>query len=150
MCAGWLARWVAATVLVAPGSGIVEEAWPYAPQMTHAESSGRLARILDAAEAASPVDAVEAVTRELGVALGATEVSFLIADLSGRALVRLAHVPLDEAGDRSDGGRLKPGERRDAEELATVSAVRRWAHGAGGPYPDRAGCRAQRAPPMVI
>ena len=66
---------------------------PYAPQMTLAESSGRLGRVLHAAEAASPVDAVEAVTRELGVALGATEVSFLIADLSGRALVRLSHVP---------------------------------------------------------
>jgi len=79
-----------------------------------------LARILDAAEAASPVDAVEAVTRELGVALGATEVSFLIADLSGRALVRLAHAPLGEAGTRSDDSRGKVGERRDAEEFATV------------------------------
>lgn len=92
----------------------------YAPRMTHAEWSGRLARVLDAAEAASPVDAVEAVTRELGIVLGATQVSFLIADLSGRALVRLAHVPLREVDD-SDGGRpLEPGERRDAEELATV------------------------------
>ena len=111
---------VASTVLVAAGSGIVEEAWPYAPQMTRAESSGSLARILDAAEAASPVDAVEAVTRELGVALGATEVSFLIADLSGRALVRLAHAPLGEAATRSDHSRVKVGERRDAEEFATV------------------------------
>ena len=88
--------------------------------MTPAESSGRLARILDAAEAASPVDAVEAVTRELGVALGATEVSFLIADLSGRALVRLAHAPLGEVDDRTADGGSKPVERRDAEELATV------------------------------
>ena len=94
---------------------------PYAPQMTLAESSGRLGRVLSAAEAASPVDAVEAVTRELGVALGATEVSFLIADLSGRALVRLAHVPLHEADNGSGGGQtLEPGERRDAEEHATV------------------------------
>ncbi len=93
---------------------------PYAPQMTHAESSGRLGRVLDAAEAASPVDAVEAVTRELGVALGATEVSFLIADLSGRALVRLAHVPLHAADDGVGGQTLEPGERRDAEEHATV------------------------------
>ena len=50
-----------------------------------------------AAEAASPVEAVEAVTRELGQVLGATKVSFLIADLSGRALVRLAHVHLSAA-----------------------------------------------------
>jgi serine phosphatase RsbU (regulator of sigma subunit) len=94
--------------------------------MTPAESTRRFARVLDAAEAASPVDAVAAVTRELGVALGATEVSFLIADLSGRALVRLAHVPLGDAGDAGDaddtgGGQgAAPGERRDDEELATV------------------------------
>jgi len=66
--------------------------------------------MLDAAEDASPVDAVEAVTRELGAALGARAVSFLIADLSGRALVRLAHVPFGGA----DGG------RRDGDEVATV------------------------------
>jgi hypothetical protein len=40
-----------------------------------------LTQALDAAEAASPVEAVEAVTRELGRALGASRVSFLIADL---------------------------------------------------------------------
>ena len=88
--------------------------------MAPAESSGRLGRVLDAAEAASPVDAVEAVTRELGVALGATEVSFLIADLSGRALVRLAHVPLHQGAAHSGGTTLAPDERRDAEEFATV------------------------------
>lgn len=66
--------------------------------------------MLDAAENASPVEAVEAVTRELGAALGALSVAFLIADLSGRALVRLAHVPLGGAGTG----------RRDGAELATV------------------------------
>lgn len=76
--------------------------------------------MLDAAEAASPVDAVEAVTRELGMALGATVVSFLIADLSGRALVRLAHVPLHQVDDDIGKEKLAPGERRDAEESATV------------------------------
>ncbi|MEV1075793.1 PP2C family protein-serine/threonine phosphatase [Micromonospora parva] len=69
-----------------------------------------MAHMLDAAENASPVEAVEAVTRELGAALGARTVAFLIADLSGRALVRMAHVPLWDAG---------PG-RRDGTELATV------------------------------
>ncbi|WP_239163528.1 PP2C family protein-serine/threonine phosphatase [Paractinoplanes rishiriensis] len=69
-----------------------------------------VAGMLDAAENASPVDAVEAVTRELGAALGARTVSFLIADLSGRALVRLAHVPFHDAG----------GARHDGEEVATV------------------------------
>ena len=75
--------------------------------------------VLAAAEAASPVEAVESVTRELGLALGATSVSFLIADLSGRALVRLAHVPLRARapGSSMPFGR---GERRQAEESATV------------------------------
>ncbi|WP_089156166.1 PP2C family protein-serine/threonine phosphatase [Micromonospora sp. NBS 11-29] len=69
-----------------------------------------MARLLDAAENASPVEAVEAVTGELGAALGARSVAFLIADLGGRALVRLAHVPLGDAG----------AGRRDGTEVATV------------------------------
>ncbi|MBA2578441.1 MAG: serine/threonine-protein phosphatase [Euzebyaceae bacterium] len=71
-----------------------------------------LRRLLDAAEDASPVQAVEAVTRDLGRALGATSVSFLIADLSGRALVRLTHVA-SQGAQESD-------VRRDDEERATV------------------------------
>ena len=67
--------------------------------MEHRERLLSLGPVLGAAEASSPVEALEAVTRELGLALGATSVSFLIADLSGRALVRLAHVPLDAAAD---------------------------------------------------
>ena len=75
-------------------------------------------RLLDAAEDASPLDAVEAVARELGVAFDALAVSFLIADLTGRALVRLAHVPL--AAGRVGGGVPGRGVRREGEELATV------------------------------
>jgi serine phosphatase RsbU (regulator of sigma subunit) len=76
---------------------------------------------LDAAEATSPVEAVESVTRVLGLALDATSVSFLVADLSGRGLVRLAHVPLSAADqDNSRKTSLRAGERRDVEELATV------------------------------
>jgi serine phosphatase RsbU (regulator of sigma subunit) len=71
-----------------------------------------LRRLLDAAEDASPVSSVEAVTRNLGLALEATSVSLLIADLSGRALVRLAHVALDAP--------LVEGVRQDDEERATV------------------------------
>lgn len=66
--------------------------------------------MLAAAENASPVDAVEAVTRELGAALGARTVSFLIADLSGRALVRLSNTSLPVSGSG----------RRDGREVATV------------------------------
>jgi serine phosphatase RsbU (regulator of sigma subunit) len=73
--------------------------------------------MLDTAEAASPVEAVEAVTRELGVALGATTVSFLIADLSGRALVRLAHIVVAESDPPP---RDTVGHRRDIEESAVV------------------------------
>ncbi|MEH0845642.1 PP2C family protein-serine/threonine phosphatase [Micromonospora sp. CPCC 205711] len=70
-----------------------------------------LGNVLRAAEDAAPVDAVEAVTRGIGVNLGARWVSFLVADMSGRALVRLAHdVPF---GDR-------PGRRRQDEDVATV------------------------------
>ena len=65
--------------------------------MSSDDGQRTLGSLLAAAEAASPVEAVEAVTRELGLALGATKVSFLIADLSGRALVRLAHVQLRDA-----------------------------------------------------
>jgi serine phosphatase RsbU (regulator of sigma subunit) len=85
-----------------------------------------LTRVLEAAEAASPVEAVEAVTRELGLALGATAVWFLIADLSGRALVRLAHVDLGDAPSAPDAGAqagLGRAERRrtgQAGETATV------------------------------
>lgn len=61
-------------------------------------ASEALSRVLDAAEEVSPVQAVEAVTRELGTALGARAVSFLIADLSGRGLVRLAQTTVSEAG----------------------------------------------------
>ena len=73
-----------------------------------------------AAEAASPVEAVEAVTRELGLALGAAKISFLIADLSGRALVRLAHVQLGPGDGVADAATLAPDERRTDEESATV------------------------------
>lgn len=82
--------------------------------------SRTLGSVLAAAESASPVDAVESVTRELGLELGATRVSFLIADLSGRALVRLAHVLLRTAEGVDIETPIAPGERRAAEESATV------------------------------
>ncbi|HEX8626847.1 MAG TPA: serine/threonine-protein phosphatase, partial [Catenuloplanes sp.] len=70
------------------------------------------ANVLRAVENAAPVDAVEAVTRGIGVDLGALWVSFLVADMSGRALVRLAHVPVGDL----------PGRRRQDEDVATVLA----------------------------
>src|SRR5215217_1299321 len=78
-----------------------------------------LADVLDAAEAAAPVDAVVAVTREFGGRLSAISVSFVIADSSGRALVRLAHVPLALVGEAASSS-PKRGVRRDDDESARL------------------------------
>jgi serine phosphatase RsbU (regulator of sigma subunit) len=72
---------------------------------------------LQAAEDAAPVEAVEAVTGTIAEALHASSVSLLIADLSGRALVRLTHQPTPDG----------PG-RRQGEEVAEVLPFD------GGPY----------------
>jgi hypothetical protein len=66
--------------------------------------------MLLAVEKAAPVDAVEAVTRSIAVSLDALWVSFLVADMSGRALVRLVHVPIGDV----------PGGRRQDADLAMV------------------------------
>ena len=60
--------------------------------------------LLEAAEAAAPAEGVDAVARILARMLGAREVSFLIADISGESLIRLTRAP----------GRKAP--VRDAEE----------------------------------
>ncbi|CAA9382326.1 MAG: Serine phosphatase RsbU, regulator of sigma subunit [uncultured Nocardioidaceae bacterium] len=79
--------------------------------------SDHLARLLDAAEAAAPVDAVGALTRELGARLSASSAAFLVADSSGRALVRLVHVPL--GSELAEEAPLPgAGYRRDGEESA--------------------------------
>ena len=103
-----------------------------------------LDRLLDAAEDASPVEAVEAVTRELGAALGATAVSFLIADLSGRSLVRLTHVRqstrsptagVPDGSDRRQGGETAEelpfdgGPAEKALRTQTVQVLRETATG---------------------
>ena len=84
------------------------------------EGPKAVADALAAAEAASPVEAVEAVTRQLGLALGALSASFLIADLSGRALVRLAHVRLETVDGVEVSTPIQRHERRTDEETATV------------------------------
>src|SRR2546423_12013872 len=47
--------------------------------------------LLAAVEAAPPVAAVDVLAAALAEAIGAREVSFLIADFSGRSLIRLGH-----------------------------------------------------------
>src|SRR4051794_27257222 len=60
-----------------------------------------LRRLLEAAEAAAPVDAVDAVARTLKDMVAAEHVSFLIADFSGDALIRLGHLPQGSAPSRT-------------------------------------------------
>ena len=62
-----------------------------------------LGTLLAAVEAAPPIDAAEVVAAALADALGARDVSFLIADYSGRSLIRLSHVrrTTAEANDAS-------------------------------------------------
>src|SRR4029453_8056457 len=80
-------------------------------QVTDSGMSGvDLNGVLLAVEKAAPVDAVQAVTRSIGESLDALWVSFLVADMSGRALVRLVHVPIGEVS----------GARRQDEDVAVV------------------------------
>ena len=62
-----------------------------------------LRSLLERVEAAAPVDAVAAVADQLAVLTGAAEVSFLIADFSGHALVRLGTATGAGGGSRSQG-----------------------------------------------
>ncbi|MFI7602440.1 PP2C family protein-serine/threonine phosphatase [Actinoplanes sp. NPDC049681] len=79
--------------------------------MTTNDMSGSdLNDVLLAVEKAAPVDAAQAVTRTIGLSVDASWVSFLVADMSGRALVRLAHVPI---------GAVAGGRRQD-EDVAVV------------------------------
>lgn len=60
-----------------------------------------LGALLAATEDAAPIDAIDAFAEHLSHALGATEVSFLIADFSGHSLIRLGHTSQQSRG----GGR---------------------------------------------
>ena len=61
-----------------------------------------LRALLESVEAAPPTAAVEVVTHELAVMVGARAVSFLIADFSGHAVVRFgrAEPGVDSADSR--------------------------------------------------
>src|SRR4051795_7708060 len=58
--------------------------------------------LLEKVEAAAPIDAVEVVAVELGDMVNATAVTLLIADFSGRAVVRLTSAKMVE-GARGHG-----------------------------------------------
>lgn len=76
---------------------------PYVLCVPSTPPGWELSEVLEAVEAASPVDAVDAVTGRLAAALDADAVAFLIADLGGRALVRLGHGDGAVAGARRLG-----------------------------------------------
>ena len=69
---------------------------------TRRRSSLDLAELLAAVENAPPVAAADVVGEQLAQAIGASEVSFLIADFSGDLLIRLRH---DESLPTSSGDR---------------------------------------------
>ena len=56
-----------------------------------------LGELLEAVEDAPPVAAVDVLGERLKEAIGATDVSFLIADFSGQALIRLEHAGSEQA-----------------------------------------------------
>src|SRR5438094_1652367 len=76
------------------------------------QSPLNLNALLAAVEAAPPVAAVEVLAAALAEAIGAREVSFLIADFSGRSLIRLGH-----AGGK---GKLRMQGKETAERVPLV------------------------------
>jgi serine phosphatase RsbU (regulator of sigma subunit) len=70
--------------------------------------------LLEAVGAAAPVDAVDAVADQLAALFGARRVTFLIADLSGRAVVRLT---------RGRGGGRGGHEADESEEIPLEGTV---------------------------
>ena len=69
----------------------------------HDRPRADLRALLELVEAASPTDAIEVVADELAALVGAHAVSFLIADFSGRALVRFGTPVRGGPGARKQG-----------------------------------------------
>jgi serine phosphatase RsbU (regulator of sigma subunit) len=74
-----------------------------------------LRALLESVEAAAPTAAIEVVTRELAVMVGARAVSFLIADFSGHAVVRFGR-----AEPRADGAGRHDVRSRETLPLANT------------------------------
>ena len=118
------------------------------------QRAGRLdlGQLLAAVEDAPPVAAADVLGARLGDALGAREVSFLIADFSGRALIRLGHAgsvgrhahagPRDRrarAAGRNPHGRAMPAQTVEVEAAGGERGVR------AGDQPRRGDRRARAA-----
>jgi hypothetical protein len=86
-----------------------------------------LRSLLERVESAAPIDAVTAVADQLAVLSEATEVSFLIADFSGHALVRLStstHTPEGSRTHGPEGAETLPLEGTEyAQVLRTQQAL---------------------------
>ena len=74
-----------------------------------------LRTLLAAVEAAPPIDAVDVLAAELAAMVGATEVSLLIANFSGTAVVRLSHA--------TSGQLLRDGHNERGESLPLPESV---------------------------
>lgn len=115
---------------------------------TMPEPGQALGRVLDAAEDASPLDAVEAVTGALADSLRAEAVFFLIADLSGRGLVRLSRTgngPGDaftrfDVGEQAEVLPFSGGPAEEAVRTQQVQVV----------PPPRAGAEGVEDAPWVV
>src|SRR4051812_22775539 len=84
---------------------------PRVPPMTDQQLSRTdLRALLESVEAAPPTQAIEVVTHQLAMMVGARAVSFLIADFSGHAVVRFGRADLD----------VDPGEHRGARSRTTL------------------------------
>ena len=71
--------------------------------MANPSSRTDLRGLLEKVEAASPIEAVEVVADELAAMVGAHTVRFLIADLSGRAVVRFGELAPGVAAVQLEG-----------------------------------------------
>lgn len=66
------------------------------------DGQSELPRLLTAAETAAPVEAVDVVARDLRRRFEAVEVSFLIVDLTGKAVARLSTTAVGESGQEAE------------------------------------------------
>lgn len=82
-----------------------------------------LRSLLAQAEAAAPVDVVDAVADSLLTMLGAREVSFLIVDFSGRSLTRLGGTGAAARPDADDAERVPLDDTPHGEAVAGQRAV---------------------------
>jgi hypothetical protein len=76
--------------------------------------------LLAAVEAAPPVAAVDVLAAALAEAIGAREVNFLIADFSGRSLIRLGHATVTRREARPSSPSRTPGSTPGAADARSL------------------------------